>query len=378
MGVSGDSKGPRVFVSGAGYACAPLDGSGIRPDARLGGMLSARLEVAPLPGESRLAALARCAAERALDAAGNLAVLEPAEKGVYVSTSKGGIEAFSGESPELGPFLERYVSGGPGQDLRARLGWTGPGRNTPLACATGAYSIGLAFEDMRLGRISAAIAGAAEASLTPLIAAAFGRLGALTSARALEDYRGPFDRDRAGFVLGEAGAALVLESEASLKRTGHRPLAELKGWACTCDAWHLTAPLPGGEQAARCLSEALKMAGLPPREVAYLNAHGTGTLAGDLAEAAALKRVFGDALPRISSIKGATGHTLGASGALEAAVTVQALAQGKLPANVGCRQAMPELARALVLEGESLKGTVAVSLNMGFGGHNVALVFGRA
>jgi 3-oxoacyl-[acyl-carrier-protein] synthase II len=370
---------PRVFITSVGRVSAPLDGSGIAPDALLGGRLSARLDIVGRPGELRLHALARLAAEEALRGAPNLDRLPADEKGVFISSSKGGMEIFDGGEADPGPYLWRFLSSSPGQAVRNELGWLGGGRNTPLACATGAYSIGLAFEEIRAGRLGAALAGASEASLTPLIVAAFAQLGALSGARDLAGMRGPFDRRSAGFVLGEAGAVLVLESQGSLERTGHRPLAELKGWACTCDAWHLTSPLPGGAQAARCLRTALEGAGMTPEDIGYVNAHGTGTEAGDLAEAAALRRVFGDGNgPRVSSVKGATGHTLGASGALEAVVTVQALDQGITPANTACRDPLPALAPWLALEAEPLRPGAALSLSMGFGGHNVALLFTRA
>jgi 3-oxoacyl-[acyl-carrier-protein] synthase II len=307
-----------------------------------------------------------------------LDALSPEDKGVYLSSSKGGMECFDGPVPDLGPSLWRYLSSSPGQAVRAHLGWTGPGRNTPLACATGAYSMGLAFEDLRLGRLKAALAGAAEASLTPLIVAAFDNIGALSPARRVEDLRGPFDEAGHGFVVGEAGAALLMESEAGLAETGHRPLVELLGWACTCDAYHMTSPDPLGSQAARALRMALAQSGVAPAEVAYVNAHGTGTRSGDKAELNVLRGVFGEVGgPRVSSIKGAVGHTLGASGALEAAVTVRALADGRIPGNRGCVTPLPDLAPWLALQDEDLGGRVAVSMSMGFGGHNVALVFGK-
>jgi 3-oxoacyl-[acyl-carrier-protein] synthase II len=248
-----------------------------------------------------------------------------------------------------------------------------------LACATGAYSLGLAYEEIRSGRIQAALAGAAEASLTPLVAAAFQNIGALSPARDHGGHRGPFDRDRQGFVLGEGAAIQLLESEASLVQTGHRPLAELKGWACTCDAWHLTAPEPEGKQAARALREALDLAGLAAEDIRYVNAHGTGTLAGDQAEARALMSVFQrHRTLRVSSVKGAIGHTLGAAGAIEAAVCVESLAGRALPANVGCFEPLDGLEDWIILKEEPLRGDHAVSLSMGFGGHNVAWVFSRA
>lgn len=303
----------------------------------------------------------------------------PAEmKGVFLSSSKGGMEAFQGPHVDLGPFHDRYATQAPGQSLRQSLGWTGPGRNTPLACSTGAYSLGLAFEEIRAGRLSVALAGAAEASLTPLIAAAFHNIGALAPIHNAADLRGPFDAEHHGFVLGEGAGVLILESEESVARTGHPPLAELRGWASTCDAWHLTAPEPQGKQAARSIRLALEQAGLAPEDVAYVNAHGTGTVAGDSAESLALASLFaGRHDLSVSSVKGATGHTLGAAGAIEAVVTIAALAGADLPATVGCRTPMEAMRDWLLLKPQALAGEHAVSLSMGFGGHNVAWAFSK-
>lgn len=288
------------------------------------------------------------------------------------------MEAFQGPNVDLGPFHNRYVTQSPGQSLRHALGWTGPGRNTPLACATGAYSLGLAFEEIRAGRLSMALAGAAEASLTPLIAAAFHNIGALAPIQQRADLRGPFDAEHHGFVLGEGAGVLVLESEDCLVQTGHQPLAELRGWGSTCDAWHLTAPAPQGRQAARSIRLALEQACLTPEDVAYVNAHGTGTVAGDSAESLALASLFAGRRDLVvSSIKGATGHTLGAAGAIEAVVTIEALAGADLPATVGCRTPMESMRDWLLLSPQPLHGKHAVSLSMGFGGHNVAWAFSK-
>jgi 3-oxoacyl-[acyl-carrier-protein] synthase II len=320
----------------------------------------------------------RLAAEAALAQVPDLEKVPDHWKGLFVSSSKGGMELFQGVGPVLsGPLHERFVSYGPGQALRRQLGWTGPGRNTPLACATGAYSLGLAFEEIRAGRIHAALAGAAEASLTPLVAAAFENLGALSDARSAAELRGPFDQGREGFVLGEGAALLLLEGEASLTLSGNKPIAELLGWASTCDAWHLTAPEPEGRQAARAMRLSLEQAGLEAGDIRYVSAHGTGTAAGDLAESRALKAVFaGQPWLRLSSVKGATGHTLGAAGAIEAAATIEAMAGAPLPANVACLDPMPEVAPWLLRETAAFEGSYALSLSMGFGGHNVAWVFG--
>jgi 3-oxoacyl-(acyl-carrier-protein) synthase len=357
----------RVFVTGTGRVSPPLDGSGLKPDTLLGGLLSGRVAAEAGKDEPRLHALARLAADQALGMAPNLERVAAEDKAVFVSSSKGGMDGF----PDAGPWLWKLLTQGPGQCLNAKLGWLGGGRNTPLACATGAYSMGLAYESLHRGRLKAALAGASEASLTPLVAAAFNNLGALSKGT---DYAGPFDLGRNGFVLAEGAGVLLLESEDSLRVTGHRPLAELLAWDSLSDGHHMTAPEPEGRQAARCLRRALDKAGL--REVAYVNAHGTATPSGDLAEAKALRVAFGNgAGPRVSSLKGALGHTLGAAGAIGAVATVEALNVGRLPGNLRCRRPMPELADWLALEEENLAGDSALSLSMGFGGHNVALVF---
>lgn len=369
---------PKVYITAVGRVSAPLDGSGLLPDSHLGGRLSGRAPLTPQAGELRLHALARVAADQALAQVPGLQRLPEDQKAVFLSASKGGLEIFDAAQPDPGPALWRWLSSSPGQALRQRLGWTGGGRNTPLACTTGAYSLGLAYESLLSGRLQAALAGASEASLTPLAAAAFANLGALSPAQSLAGYHGPFDQGHQGFILGDGAAALVLESEAGLGLSGSQPLAELRGWACTSDAWHLTAPEPHGREAARCIRLALQNAGLQPSDIAYVNAHGTGTSAGDEAESRALHSVFGDSPDlRVSSIKGGTGHTLGAAGAIEAAVTVETLVSGQVPANVACQDPMPSMTRWLIRHPEQLGGPHTVSLSMGFGGHNVALVLSR-
>jgi 3-oxoacyl-[acyl-carrier-protein] synthase II len=368
-----------VYVTGTGLLSPPLDGSGLGQAQDLGGLLCGRVATALEPGMPRLHALALAAGAAAVAQAPGLVKLKPEAKAIFVSASKGGLEAFNTAVPELGPSLDLYRADAPGQRLRAQLGWNGGGRNTPLACATGAYSVGLAFEALRHGRIQAALAGAAEASLTPLLVAAYRNLGALSPATRPDAYAGPFDRARAGFVLAEGAAALLLENEEGLALSGHRPLARLCAWSCTNDAYHLTAPEPEGTQAARCLSQALAGAAMAPASLGYLNAHGTATPVGDLAEALALRRVFGPGEgPRVSSIKGAIGHALGASAAIEAVVTVRALMTGRIPANLRCQHPLSEIEDWLALKEEPLRGSSAASLSMGFGGHNVALVFEKA
>ncbi len=341
----------------------------------------------PGEGRSRLEALAEEAAGQALFQAaqggrpGGLEGLDPSRLAVFVSSSKGGMEAFPGlGKPDLGKSLEKFLSHEPGAVLRRSLGWTGGGGNYPLACATGGYSLGAAYEAIAEGRLDAALAGSVEASLTPLVWRSFDGLGVLAplgeDASAL---RGPFDLDRQGFALGEGAGVVFLESGASLKRRGARPLAEMAGWACTADAHEALAPDPQGRQAGRCLALALEKAG-PARAggLGYLNAHGTGTRAGDAAEAGAIRLALGDRAAglMVSGTKAATGHLLGAAGSVEAVFTLIALLEGRVPATLGVRRPMPGLGFDLVWEGaRECRLESAASLSMGFGGHNVAVVF---
>jgi len=329
-----------------------------------------------LPGQQRLEAMALQAGHQALEQAGWQEGAEDAERlGVFVSSSKGGMEPFGWDGT---PSLKDHWPHQPGSSLRDSLGWKGGGANYALACATGGYSLGAAYEAIREGRLDAALAGSVEASLTPLAWRSFEGLGVL-AACGLEAPRGCFDSKSSGFCLGEGGSVLLLESEAHAQRRGARPLAELAGWACTADASHITTPDMKGSQAGRCLALALSRAGISPGGLSHLNAHGTGTQSGDLAEAAAIRLALGPASRQlaVSGIKPAVGHLLGASGSLEAAAVVLALSQGIIPATLNVPEPRPGLGFDLVLKPRQQAVAAAASLNMGFGGHNVCLAFRR-
>jgi 3-oxoacyl-[acyl-carrier-protein] synthase II len=331
-----------------------------------------------LPGQQRLEAMALQAGHQALEQAGWQAGAEdPLRLGVFVSSSKGGMEPFGwGGTPSLFDYWPHQ----PGSILRDSLGWQGGGASYALACATGGYSLGAAYEAIREGRLDAALAGSVEASLTPLAWRSFEGLGVLAPC-GLEGPppRGCFDSLSRGFCLGEGGSVLLLESEAHARRRGARPLAELAGWACTADACHITTPDMQGSQAGRCLALALSRAGISHDGLGHLNAHGTGTQSGDQAEAAAIRLALGSAALRVpvSGIKPAVGHLLGASGSLEAAATVLALDQGILPATLNVPEPRPHLGFDLVRSPRRQALATAASLNMGFGGHNVCLAFRR-
>ena len=222
------------------------------------------------------------------------------------------------------------------------------------------------------------VCGGTEAAITPLA------VGGFTSMRALHEGTDPsrasipFDKERSGFVMGEGAGVLVLEELHHAKNRGAQILGEVLGYGSTCDAYHITAPAPGGEGAVRCVAEALADAELSPREIGYINAHGTSTPLNDRTETQAIHAVFGENPPPVSSTKSMMGHLLGASGAVEAIVTVMALKEGFLPATINYREPDPECnLDPIPNQGRSTLVTAALSNSLGFGGHNATLVFGR-
>lgn len=245
------------------------------------------------------------------------------------------------------------------------------------ACATGTNSIGEAYRQIKEGRAQAMIAGGAEASVNEIGISGFAALNALSTTTDPLKASKPFDRDRNGFVLGEGGGALVLESLEHAQARGANIIGEVVGYGATGDAYHITAPDPEGKGAARAMQQAIDEAGIKP-EVAYINAHGTATHANDSGEALAINKVFGkDSDVLVSSTKGMTGHLLGAAGAIEAVITVAALQQGKLPMNVGCENQDEECQINLVDKENQVApdAQYALSNSFGFGGHNAVLAF---
>ena len=244
------------------------------------------------------------------------------------------------------------------------------------ACAAGAHAIGTAVGAIRSGSADAVVAGGSEAALTPLAEAAFAKMGAISECGISR----PFDRRRDGFVMGEGAGVLVLEEAEAASRRGAEPIAELLGYAATSDAYHLTAPEPDGSGAAMAIEQALEDAEVEPREIAYVNAHGTSTPLNDRSETEAIKKALGDAaegLP-ISSTKSTIGHLLGAAGAVEAIATAEALRERLAPPTLGFEvrdegldlDYVPGEARQLPNGGGRM---VALSNSFGFGGHNAVL-----
>lgn len=245
------------------------------------------------------------------------------------------------------------------------------------ACASATNAIGEAYRQIKEGRAQVMLTGGAEASVNEIGIAGFAALTALSTQADPQLASLPFDSKRSGFVLGEGAATLVLESLEHAQKRGAKILGEIVGYGATCDAYHITAPDPSGEGAARAMQAALDEAGIKPDQVGYINAHGTATHANDEGEARAINRVFGaDSQVWVSSTKSMTGHLLGAAGAIEAVATVAALQLGQLPANIGLTR-QDEKCQINVVTQNALPVPIeyALSNSLGFGGHNAVIAF---
>ena len=279
-------------------------------------------------------------------------------------------------SPFLVPMMLPDMASG---QVSMLIGAKGPNYSTVSACSSAADTIGQAFEAIRRGDVDTALAGGSEAAICPIGVAGFNACHALSKRNdEPEKASRPFDADRDGFVLGEGGAVLVLESLDSAIERGVEPVAEVTGYGSTADAYHITQPAPEGEGAARAMNMALAHAQTQPKEIGYVNAHGTSTPLNDKYETMALKTVFGEEAYRIpiSSTKSMTGHLLGASGALEAAVTVLALSKWAIPPTINLETPDPECDLDYTPHMPK-RGRIraAMSNSFGFGGHNASLVF---
>ncbi len=259
------------------------------------------------------------------------------------------------------------------------LGAKGPNFSTVSACSSAADSIGVAFQFIRRGDVDAAVTGGAEAAICPIGVAGFNACRAL-SKRNDDPQRAsrPFDADRDGFVMGEGAAVLVLESLQHAEERGVTPIAEMVGYGSTADAHHLTQPAPEGEGGARAMKMALKDAGLNPDDIDYINAHGTSTPLNDEFETMAIKSVFEEEAysTPVSSTKSMTGHLLGASGGIEAAVSVLSIADGVMPPTINLENPDPACDLDYVPHtARHCEVRTVMSNSFGFGGHNASLVF---
>jgi 3-oxoacyl-[acyl-carrier-protein] synthase II len=265
-----------------------------------------------------------------------------------------------------------------GMDLAARGGV----RTAVSACASSTEAISNAYNRLQTGEVDIVIAGGCEAAIHALPLSAFAAMHALSKRN--EDPASasrPYDVDRDGFVMGEGGASLVLETEEHALARGAKIYAELAGGAVTSDAYHITAPDPEGSGAARAVLATLSQAGATVADVKHINAHATSTPVGDIAEYNALKRVFGDLLRNIpvTATKSSTGHLLGAAGAVEAIFTILALRENRIPPTINLSNQDPEIPLDVVTASREIEGehALAISNSFGFGGHNAVVAFRR-
>jgi 3-oxoacyl-[acyl-carrier-protein] synthase II len=310
--------------------------------------------------------------------------------GIWIGSALGGV-AFGEEQHAayiargargVAPTLATAIFGGAGaSNVAIDLGIHGPAIGNANSCASGAIAIGQAYHAVRDGMVDVALAGGAEAPLAPLTVGAFAMIRVLSS-RNDDPSRAsrPFDAERDGFVMAEGAAVLVLEPMEAAERRGAAILAEVAGFGASTDAYHITAPLPSGEVAARAVMTALADAQLPPDAIGYVNAHASSTQLNELAEARALHLALGPLAAQVpvSGTKGLYGHPLGASGAIEAAITALALHHGLLPGTCNLQTLDPRCELNVLTAPCVLRPEAALSTSFGFGGMNAALVLRRA
>ena len=313
--------------------------------------------------------------------------MDPSEVGVIVSSGIGGLEeiekshtALMQRGPKrISPFTVPMMIADMAAGLVAiHTHAGGPNYAIVSACASGSHGIGEAAEIIRRGDAVAMLAGGAEAAITPLTIGAFTQIKA-TSVRNDEPDKAcrPFDLDRDGFVMGEGSVMFVLEDMEHAKQRGARLIAEIAGYGASADMYHFTAPHPEGKGASRAMKRAIETSGVKPEDVAYINAHGTSTKLGDVAETKAIKAVFGDHAYKlaVSSTKSVHGHLLGGAGAIEAAACIMAMNRGLIPPTSNLDTPDPDCDLDYVPnKARKADIKVAMSNSFGFGGHNATLV----
>ena len=308
------------------------------------------------------------------------------EVGVVVSSGIGGIEVFEAQHQamlekgvrRISPFtIPAMIANMAAGNIGIYFGAKGPNKSVVTACAAGTHSVGEASEMIKNGRAKMMIAGGTEAAVTPFAMNAFANMKALSTRNdEPEKASRPFTADRDGFVMGEGAGVLILEELESAKARGAKIYAEIVGYGETCDAYHITAPVDGGEGAARAFKMALKEGEIALEDVDYINAHGTSTPANDKNETAAIKAVFGDHAKElmVSSTKGATGHGLGAAGGIEAVIIAKSIFEGVVPPTINYDNPDPECDLNYVPNKAVEKEiNVAMSSSLGFGGHNAVI-----
>lgn len=326
------------------------------------------------------------AAKEAMEDAGlDMEKEDPFRVGVSVGSGIGSLQALEREhtkllekgpsrvNPLLVPMMICNMAAG---NVSIQFGLKGKSINVVTACATGTNSIGEAFRAIRYGEADVMISGGTESSITPIGIAGFTALTALSSSDDPTRCSIPFDKERSGFVMGEGSAIVVLEELEHAKKRGARIYAEVAGYGCTSDAYHITSPAEDGAGAAKAMEYAVADAGIAKEEITYINAHGTGTHHNDLFETRAIKLLFGDHAKniKINSTKSMVGHLLGAAGALEFVTCVKELQEGYLHATVGLENPDEECDLDYCMQPVNMDIEYALSNSLGFGGHNASIL----
>ena len=345
------------------------------------------MEKAEIRKSDLFAQYGMAAAYQAVQDSGILGKAAPERLGVYVGSGIGGIITFTEEVIKLhdkGPrrvsplFIPTMIANMAAGNIAIKFKAQGPCVPVTTACATGSTAIGEAYRAIRGGYADAIIAGGAEAAVGPTGVAGFINCMALSSSTDPDVASIPFDRRRNGFVMGEGAGILILEEYGHAKARGAKIYAEMCGYGSTCDAYHMTAPDPEAGGAARAILDAVKESGMEGETKVYFNAHGTSTPLNDKSETVAIKKAFGDNAYKIliSSTKSMTGHMLGATGGVEAIASILAMKEGIVPPTIGLKEPDPDCDLDYVpLVARKAEIKLALSENLGFGGHNACLAF---
>lgn len=328
------------------------------------------------------------AGEALQDAALDMEKEDPYRVGCSIGSGIGSLQAIEREYARLlekGPsrvaplFVPLMISNMAAGNVSITFGLKGKSLNVVTACATGTNSIGEAFRSIQYGDADVMLAGGTEGAVSPIGIAGFTSLTALSDSTDPARCSIPFDKDRSGFVMGEGAGVVVLEELEHARNRGARIYAEVLGYGCTSDAFHITSPAEDGSGAARAMENAMADGNVAPQDVTYINAHGTATHHNDLFETRAIKLAFGEHARklRINSTKSMIGHLLGAAGAVEFIACVKELEEGFIHRTVGLRESEEELDLDYCRESRREEVPYALSNSLGFGGHNASILIGN-
>ncbi len=323
--------------------------------------------------------------EALLDAGLSIDQEDPYRVGTAIGSGIGSLQAIEREHQRLmekgpgrvGPlFVPLMISNMAAGNVSILFGLKGKSLNVVTACATGTNTIGEAFRSIQHGEAEVMVAGGTEGCITPVGIAGFTSLTALSTVEDPQKCSLPFDLNRSGFVMGEGAGIVILEELEHAKRRGARIYAELAGYGCTSDAFHITSPAEDGSGAAKAMEYAMQDAGVSPEEITYINAHGTATHLNDLFETRAIRLAFGEHAKnlKINSTKSMIGHLLGAAGAVELVTCVKEMQEGYVHATAGYETPDPELGLDYCREAVEMEIPYALSNSLGFGGHNASLL----